>query len=367
MRRGMSWEWRRELRRGLIGVVGPTATGKSALAIALAERLRSPILNADSRQIYRELDIGTAKPTRAQRDRVPHYLLDRCAPTDTLTLAVYQQWANALIQACHRETGDRGSSLANHESPLEPAPWPLLVGGTGLYLKSVIRGLKIPQVPPQPALRSQLQTLDPAVRYACLRQVDPETAIHPNDQTRIIRALEVFYATGRSLSAQTGAAPPPYPVIQIGLDCFAPGELTATGAIAPREQPTRRSRRDPNQPDRLGDRIARRTAAMLAEGLVAETEGLMDRYGADLPLLNTLGYAEIRDSLQGRLSLAEAEAAIALHTRQFAKRQRTWFRADPTITWFDADDPNLIERVWDWLGDRLGWDGSGDPVLTDGG
>ncbi len=294
----------------LLVISGPTATGKSKLAINLANRLDSVILSADSRQVYREFNIGTAKPNAFDQQQVPHYLIDLCAPTETLTLADYQTQAQGLIAKFHG---------------LAAPAIPLLVGGTGLYIKAIVRGLKIPRVPPHPELRSQLAHLGQPQCYAFLQQVDraAATRIHAHDQVRTLRALEVFYVTGQPLSAQQGEAPPTYRILQIGLDHLD----VATG-------------------DRY---IAHRTQDMFDRGLEAEVCTLSQKYGLDLPLLNTLGYAEMKLYLQGDHSLETAKREIILHTRQFAKRQRTWFRPDPTITWFDAAAPDLVERVWQYL------------------
>ncbi|WP_199299231.1 tRNA (adenosine(37)-N6)-dimethylallyltransferase MiaA [Trichocoleus desertorum] len=292
----------------LVVICGPTASGKSGLAIALAQRLESAaILSADSRQVYREFDIGTAKPTIAEQQQIPHYLIDICAPTETLTLADYQEQAQGLIAQFHRSL-----------------PIPFLVGGTGLYIRSVVQGLIIPRVPPQPELRLQLQALGQRQIYSFLQQVDPASAarIHANDQVRTLRALEVFYTTGRPISAQQGENPPSYPILQIGLDA---------------------------EGDRLTRRIEQRTDQMLAAGFVDEVATLCNKYGPDLPLLNTLGYQEIKQYLAGDISLSAARDLTVLHTRQFAKRQRTWFHADPAITWFDSDAPDLVEQVWQQL------------------
>lgn len=290
----------------VIVVCGPTATGKSQLALGLAQRLKTVILSADSRQVYRGLDIGTAKPSPADQALVPHYLIDICDPQESLTLADYQGQAQTLIEQL--------------PSPL------LLVGGTGLYLKAIIRGLTIPPVAPQPQLRQQLQSLGQAQCYQLLSQVDPLAVakIQPADEVRTLRALEVYYATGRPISQQQGEHPPPYPILQIGLTC---------------------------EPAALDKRIAQRTQTMLDQGLVAEVETLMTTYGPDLPLLQTLGYAEIKAYLEGYLTLPQAQEAIHLHTRQFAKRQRTWFRGQPDIHWVDANHPQLLEQVWQFLGD----------------
>ncbi|MGB3311728.1 MAG: tRNA (adenosine(37)-N6)-dimethylallyltransferase MiaA [Nodosilinea sp.] len=288
----------------LLVIGGATATGKSSLAIALAERLGSVILSADSRQVYREFDIGTAKPSVCDRQQVPHYLIDICAPTETLTLAQYQHQAQTLIQQFHQA----GTS-------------PLLVGGTGLYIDAVVKGLRIPPVAPQPDLRRQLEALGQPYCYSLLQSLDAIAAqrIHANDSVRTVRALEVFYVTGQPMSALQGEAIPNYPVLYLGLDC---------------------------DPLALERRIAQRTQTMLDAGFEAEVTHLVETYGPDLPLLQTLGYAEMLRHVQGDVSLAIAQAEIVQHTRQFAKRQRTWFRNRAAVQWFDANAEDLVERVW---------------------
>jgi tRNA dimethylallyltransferase len=292
-------------RPGLIVICGSTATGKSGLALALAERLETVILSADSRQVYRGFDIGTAKPTALERLQVPHYLIDLCEPTASFTLAQYQQQARELIANFHQ----RGQT-------------PLLVGGTGLYIQAIAQGLIIPPVAPQPNLRSQLANHGQHHVYQWLQQIDPISAqrIHANDQVRTLRALEVYYVTGVPLSLQQGQQPPLYPILHLGLDC--------------------------PQADRLTARIQRRTAQMLEMGWLKEVEQLANQYGQELPLLNTLGYQELRQHLAGEISLTQAIDLIVLHTRQFAKRQRTWFRAVSEVIWFDADQPDLLEQAW---------------------
>lgn len=285
----------------LIIICGATATGKSGLAISIAQRLNSIVLSADSRQVYREFNIGTAKPSAEEQNLVPHYLIDICDPIDTFTVADYQDQATRLIE-------DRKAS-----SPI------LLVGGTGLYIKSIVRGMKIPRVAPQPQLRSQLEALGQAQLYTFLQQVDPASTqrIHSNDRVRTLRALEVYYVTGRPISEQQGEFPPPYSILQLGLESRS-----------------------------LEQRIAKRTAQMIEMGFETEVKTLCHKYGEDLPLLNTLGYSEMRQYLRSEISLSEAERLTVLHTRQFAKRQRTWFRSDTSIEWFDADASDLIDSVW---------------------
>ena len=290
---------------GLITICGATATGKSGLALALAQRLNSVILSADSRQVYREFDIGTAKPSVDERQQIPHYLIDICEPTETLTVADYQLQAQELIAHFQAQ-----------------GTIPLLVGGTGLYIRSVVQGMKIPRVAPHNELRSQLSSLGQTQLYQFLQQIDPTAAqkIHPNDEVRTLRALEVFYVTGRPISEQQGENPPNYPILQIGLECSDTSTLTR--------------------------RIEKRTEQMIAMGWEAEVKTLCEKYDADLPLLDTLGYREMKQYFAGEISLTQAKELTVLHTRQFAKRQRTWFRAYPQIEWFDADNPELIERVW---------------------
>jgi tRNA dimethylallyltransferase len=288
------------METSLIVICGATATGKSGLALELAQKLNCAIISADSRQVYREFDIGTAKPTSAQQQLIPHYLIDICHPTETLTVAEYQEKARSLLDACLPS---------------------LLVGGTGLYIKSITRGLIIPRVAPQEQLRSQLKTLGQRQLYAFLSQVDAIAAqkIHPNDEVRTLRALEVYYVTGKAISEQQGENPPQYPILQIGLECDT---------------------------SLLDKRIEERTQIMLDLGLVAEVEKLGNKYGWDLPLLKTLGYQEIGQYLAGDISLGAAKDLTVLHTRQFAKRQRTWFGAYSEIEWFNVDSPFLLDRVW---------------------
>ncbi|MGK7930365.1 MAG: tRNA (adenosine(37)-N6)-dimethylallyltransferase MiaA [Microcystaceae cyanobacterium] len=289
--------------QGLIVISGATATGKSGLGLKLAQQLNTIIVSADSRQVYRELDIGTAKPSLPDQHIVPHYLIDICSPTETLTVADYQQQAQTLI------------------NDVSPPKIPLLVGGTGLYIKSIVKGMKIPRVAPHKDLRQQLQALGQPHCYQLFSQIDPlsTSKIHPNDQVRTLRALEVYYVTGKPISEQQGENPPPYPILHIGLHC---------------------------EPDLLRQRIERRTQQMVKQGLVEEVANLGNKYGWELPLLKTLGYAEMRQYLRGEITLKQAIDLTILHTSQFAKRQRTWFRAYSEIEWFDANSSHLWLEVW---------------------
>lgn len=285
----------------LLVLVGPTAVGKTALSLALAETLNGEIVSADSRQIYRGLDIGADKVSAADRARVPHHLLDVVAPDEVLTLAQYQRAAYAAIQ----DIQVRGRL-------------PILVGGTGLYVRAVADGLGIPEVPPNPALRAELEafaaTHGAQALHARLSTLDPAAAaaIDYRNVRRVIRALEVCLETGQPISRLQAATPPPYPVQRVGLT---------------RPRPA------------LYARIDQRVDEMVTRGLLAETEALLAAgYTADLPAMTGLGYRQMIQYVQGEASFDEAVAAIKQQTRRFVHQQYTWFRLDaPNITWFDLE------------------------------
>ena len=294
----------------LIVICGATATGKSGLGIAIAHRLeaqgRSPyIISADSRQVYREFDIGTAKVSEQERSAVLHYMVDVCDPTETLSVAMFQDQVNEIL----RQPSTHQSSIAH----------PILVGGTGMYIRSITHGMRIPRVAQNRELRDQIESLGQPICHQILQQVDPAAAlkIHANDRLRTVRALEVFYVTGIAMSAQQGEVPPPYPVLHIGL-----------------------------QSERLTDRILQRTHQMFDRGFVDEVKTIVAKYGDQLSLLNTLGYQEVCQFLRREITLSEAQELTVLHTKQFAKRQRTWFNGIAEIEWFDADADDLVDRVW---------------------
>ncbi len=278
----------------VVALVGPTASGKTALALELAEHFQLEILNIDSRQLYREMDIGTAKPTAEQQQRVTHHLLDLRSPDQPITLQEFQQEAAAAVSQVLQ---DRGVAF--------------LAGGSGLYLKALTQGLQPPAVPPQAELRRQLKALGQANCHQLLQQSDPQAAakIAPADAVRTQRALEVLYASGKPMSEQQSANPPPWRVLELGLN-----------------------------PEELRSRIAQRTQQIYREGLVAETQQLSQRYGSDLPMLKTIGYGEALEVLQGERSEAEAIATTTRRTQQFAKRQRTWFRRQHNPHWLTGQD-----------------------------
>ena len=286
----------------VIVLLGPTASGKTDLAIALARALDLAVLNVDSRQLYRQMDVGTAKPTAAQRAQARHELLDLRDPDQPLNLQEFRAIAEAQLNA-----------------ELARKPLALLAGGSGLYLQAITQGMNPPAVPPQPQLRAQLAALGQPLCHQLLRQGDPVAAgrIAAADAVRTQRALEVLYATGRPLSEQQGATPPPWRLLELGLN-----------------------------PANLEARIAERTRALYGQGLVAETAALIGRYGPELPLLDTIGYAEARQLLAGTLTEAEAGALTQQRTRQFAKRQRTWFRRRHRPCWLAGEgEAAMLEQA----------------------
>jgi tRNA dimethylallyltransferase len=293
----------------LVVIAGPTAVGKTPAAVSLAQRIGAEIVCADSRVIYRGMNIGTAKPTPEEQALVPHHVLDVARPDEVVTVVDYQELAERAI------AGIRGRGRL-----------PLMVGGTGLYIRAVVDGLHIPPAAPDWALRAELEaeerTDGPGTLYRRLQDVDPAAAsrIHPRNVRRVIRALEVQARTGMPMSA----------FHQSGGTMLASGRCSGATMIALN-----------TDRDRLYARIHRRIDQQLTRGLVAEvSELLQNGYAKTLPALQALGYKEIIPYLEGRLSLAEATALLQRNTRRYAKRQLTWIRGDPRYRWLDVgDDP----------------------------
>ena len=282
----------------LVIIQGPTASGKSEAAVRLAEAVGGEIVNADSLQVYRGLDIGSAKPGPDLLSRIPHHLLDIVDPDQEFTAADFRQEAAAAIAAIHA----RGRQ-------------PIVVGGTGLYIRTLLGGLA-PSPGGDPAIRRELQAIadrqGSEELHRLLAREDPAAAarLHPRDQVRIVRALEVVRATGRSLisfQAEHGFRQRDYHSLKLGLE-------------VPRAE--------------LYRRIDARVEAMLAVGLVEEVRGLLERgYGPELKPLGAIGYKEVCAHLAGQFSREEALCRIQQATRNYAKRQLTWLRADPEIIW----------------------------------
>jgi tRNA dimethylallyltransferase len=299
----------------LVVVVGPTATGKSGLAVALAAALHGEVVNADAMALYRGMDIGTAKPTPAERDEVPHHLLDVLDVTETASVAAYQRAARTVVEEL-RATGRT----------------PVLVGGSGLYVQAVLDELEFPGT--DPALRAELEAAlaehGPAALHTRLAAVDPAAAaaLLPSNGRRIVRALEVVTLTGRPFPARLvagGAAR--YDAVQLGVDRPTP-ELDA--------------------------RVARRVARMFAAGLVAETRTLLDHGLRDgRTASRALGYQQVVAALDGAGDLGAAAADTVRATRRFVRRQRSWFRRDRRITWLEPGD-GLVDRALDVV--SVGWD-----------
>jgi tRNA dimethylallyltransferase len=285
----------------ILALVGPTGSGKTALSLHLAQRLDAEIVNCDSRQVYRFLDIGTAKPSPAERGTVPHHLFDVVDPDQPFDCARYRDLARAAI-ADMRARGRRT----------------VLVGGSGLYLKVLRYGLAAGP-PRDAALRARLETLEdaePGALHARLGAVDPAAAarLHPHDRVRLVRALEVCELTGRPLSAWHDEHAFHGPA----LHCRVIGLRMERGA--------------------LYTRLDARCRRMVDDGLGDEVRALWQRgFGPELPPLRSIGYREIGAYLQGRCDLETAIADMQRATRQFAKRQLTWLRGDPTVEWKDAE------------------------------
>jgi tRNA dimethylallyltransferase len=287
--------------QGLIAIVGPTATGKTALAIALAQRLGGEIVGADSRQVYRHMDIGTAKPTAEERALAPHHLIDVIDPDEEFSLAQYLEQAVAALD----DVWSRGKQ-------------PLLVGGSGQYVWALLEGWRVPRLPPQRELRRELgERADRQGAEALhreLAQVDPKAAarIDPRNVRRVIRALEVHKATGRPISYWQEKGPPPWEVLTLGLTC-------------PRQE--------------LYQRIDARVDSMMEAGLVDEVKRLLSMgYDPSLASMSGIGYKQVCQHLAGELDLATAVARIKTSTHRLARQQYTWFRLDDgRIRWLEGD------------------------------
>jgi tRNA dimethylallyltransferase len=294
----------------LIVIAGPTASGKTALALHLAERMNGEIVSCDSVAVYRLFEIGSAKPTAAERARVPHHGLDLFWPNEPCTAGDYARAARA--------------SLADIRSR---GKLPIVAGGTGLYLRALLEGLA-PAPPRNEALRAELRAKDPATLHAQLQQLDPKAAalIHPNDTPKLIRSIEVSLTAGVPQTEQWSEGREPltgFRVVELGLD------------------PPRKD---------LYARIDARAAAMFEHGLLEETAGLRARFGDGCHALTSLGYAQASAVLRGEFALPEAIAAAQQGHRNYAKRQLTWFRRSPAMHWLHGfgDDPRIQQEALDY-------------------
>ena len=292
------------LKGSVLVIVGPTGVGKSDLALALAKHLPIDVVNADSRQVYRFMDIGTAKPTAVHRSEVPHHLFDIRDPNYILTVAEYQQMAGRTID----EVFAKGRV-------------PLLVGGTPLYVRSIVHNLRIPKVSPDPQLRAQLEgdleNQGVEFLYKRLVDLDPETAevTDPRNGRRIVRALEVFLKTGKSKRHLEGERDPNWPLLILGLTCSR---------------------------QRLHQLVDARMDSMMSAGLLVETKDLLEKgYSPALPALQALGYRSLIQHLKGKFSLCQAVQQAKHHTHRYIRHQYTWFRRLPEVAWFDVTEISI--------------------------
>ncbi len=300
----------------LVVILGPTAVGKTEIAIQLAEQFNGEIISADSRLFYRRMDIGTAKPTAEDRRRVPHHLIDVADPDETWSLALFQA-------AAHRAIFDT----------YQRQHLPFLVGGTGQFIRAVIEGWKIPPARPQPHLRQVLDRWAEQVGaeelHAKLALLDPEAALHidPSNLRRTVRALEVILITGRRFSEQRSSGNGQYLTLLLGLTRTRP---------------------------ELYQRVDERITNMLESGFVAEVQQLLDAgYSPHLPTMSAIGYAEVIAYLHGDITMDEAVVLMKRRTREFVRRQANWFKADdPHIHWFQVGENTIDEMeklIKGWL------------------
>jgi tRNA dimethylallyltransferase len=305
-----------QTNKPLVVIVGPTASGKTAVSIDLAKRLNGEIVSADSRLLYRGMDIGTAKPTDAEQENVPHHLIDVADPDETWSLALYQRTAYQVI-----------------DSIMERSKLPILVGGTGQYVRAIIEGWRIPPQAPDESLRESLsrwaEMIGPEGLHQRLATLDPQAAemIDYRNMRRTIRALEVILNTGERFSDLRKKQQCRYTPFIFGISC-------------PREV--------------LYQRIDQRIDQMIADGLVEEVQTLLQSgYQADLPTLSAIGYGEIIQYLNNQVSLEEAVTLIRRNTRIFVRRQANWFKPDdPRIHWVEAAEgmvDNMEEMIRRWL------------------
>jgi len=300
----------------LIVITGATGIGKSALAMELAQEINTELISADSRQVYKDFDIGTAKPTLEEQSLVKHQMIDIREANENFTVAEYIQEVTPVI-----------------ENVYERNKIPLMVGGTGLYVKSVIEGFSIPKVEPLPEYRKELkeqaEQFGNSYLYKKAMEIDPESAskIHENDVFRVVRILEVFERTGKAMSSlKSRSSEPIYNLISICLDMDR--EL-------------------------LYKRIGLRVEEMFECGLLKEVEQIIEKYGKDLPLLQTINYKEVRNFLLGETSFEEAKELMKKSTRNFAKRQFTWFRQDKNLVWKEISSRDDIKNIISYIKEEM--------------
>ena len=292
----------------VIVLIGPTASGKTELAIEIADYFKTHIHNIDSRQIYKSMDIGTAKPSKNQQKKIKHFLIDIEEPNKPINVKQFQDLAQKSIK-----------------KEIKQKNLPFLVGGSGLYMNSITKGFFVPDVPPQKHLRWQLEKLGQKECWELLKKCDPIStkSINFADHIRTIRALEVFYVTGKPLSTQRVQKPPGWKILELGLDRH-----------------------------NLKERILKRTKNMFFSGIVEETKNLISHYGSDMPILETIGYSETKGVINNNLTIEEAIDLTTTKTIQFSKRQKTWFRNKNNPIWLNNKNPlkDAIIKIESFLG-----------------
>jgi tRNA dimethylallyltransferase len=292
-----------KIKPRVIFIIGPTAVGKSALAVELAKKYNGEIISADSMQVYKGMDIGTAKPTKEELKSIPHYLINIKDPKEYWSVTDFVEQTHLLI------------GIISAKKKL-----PIVVGGTGMYLFALLEGFSFPEIKKDEALREELEKERLPILYEQLKEVDPIAAakINQNDKKRIIRALEVFELTGRPMSSITKSGTDlPFTTITIGLNMDR---------------------------ERLNKKIDSRIDKMIDRGLIEEVKNLVEQ-GCDerCTSMQAIGYKEVVEHLEGRTSKAEMIAKLKQDTRNFAKRQMTWFKRFKDVHWFDAENVNMSE------------------------
>lgn len=294
-------------KENLFILIGPTAIGKTDLSIKLAQMMNGEIISADSMQIYKYMNIGSAKVTKEEMQEVPHHLIDNVYPDEDFTVANYKNHATTLI------------SNINKEGRL-----PIIAGGTGLYINSIVYNLQFTEVPPSESIRNQLELLSNEDLYKELENIDNTSAnkLNVNDRKRVIRALEIYKSTGKTMSEYNKdfrMENQDYNLVMIGLNMDRA---------------------------RLYDRINRRVDVMINSGLIDEVKGLLEMgYNKNLVSMQGIGYKEIIMYLEEEISLDESIALIKQKSRNYAKRQLTWFRRDERIKWMNLDDYSNLEKL----------------------
>lgn len=291
-------------KQKIIAITGPSSSGKTKLSIELAKQINGEIISVDSRQIYKEMDIGSAKPTLKEREGIPHYLMDIIDLNQEYTVANFCDDANIKI----KEIINKGKV-------------PILVGGTGLYFRVLLQDFDLPRVEPNKELREELEQKSSEELYSILKDKDPDIAekIHFNNKVKIVRALEVCLTLGIPMSKAQKKKESEYNVLWFGLNA--------------------------QNREFLYERINKRVDLMFEQGLINEAKKLFEKYGENKILLGTIGYQELYPYFNGQSDLETASNLLKQNTRRYAKRQISWFKANQNIYWFDIEKESLKNMI----------------------